>query len=294
METRANFALIGAFALAVVFAAFGFVFWFSGASQTAQYKTYEVHFNGSVSGLLRGGDVRFNGLKVGEVTQLAISEQDPSRVDVLVSIDRKTPVKTNTRARLEQAGFTGVSYVSLTGGTPGAEELRARQGETYPVIEGERSEFQNILENVQKLSSTATEVLDKVGKLLDANSQTISDTLRNTEKFTKALADNSGGIDSFIHDMSEISASMKPLPARIDKLLVAIDPKKLNSIATDIAGASANLRSFSGGGLKQYEQLAVDARKTLETVERAVRSLEKNPQQVIFGASPALPEYRGK
>jgi phospholipid/cholesterol/gamma-HCH transport system substrate-binding protein len=294
METRANFALIGAFTLAVVFAAFGFVFWFSGASQTAQYKTYEVHFNGSVSGLLRGGDVRFNGLKVGEVTQLAISEQDPSRVDVLVSIDRKTPVKTNTRARLEQAGFTGVSYVSLTGGTPGAEELRARAGETYPVIEGERSEFQNILENVQKLSSTATEVLDKVGKLLDANSQTISDTLRNTEKFTKALADNSGGIDSFIHDMSEISASMKPLPARIDKLLAAIDPKKLNSIATDIAGASANLKNFSGGGLKQYEQLAVDARKTLETVERAVRSLEKNPQQVIFGASPSLPEYRGK
>ncbi|WP_018264483.1 MlaD family protein [Methylosinus sp. LW4] len=294
METRANFALIGAFALAVVFAAFGFVFWFSGASQTAQYKTYEVHFNGSVSGLLRGGDVRFNGLKVGEVTQLAISEQDPSRVDVLVSVDRKTPVKTNTRARLEQAGFTGVSYVSLTGGTPGAEELRARTGETYPVIEGERSEFQNILENVQKLSSTATEVLERVGKLLDANSQTISDTLRNTEKFTKALADNSGGIDSFIHDMSEISASMKPLPARIDKLLVAIDPKKLNSIATDIAGASANLKNFSGVGLKQYEQLAVDARKTLETVERAVRSLEKNPQQVIFGASPALPEYRGK
>ncbi|WP_428989260.1 MlaD family protein [Methylocapsa aurea] len=294
METRANFALIGAFALAVVFAAFGFVFWFSGASQTAQYKTFELHFNGSVSGLLRGNDVRFNGLKVGEVTQLAISDQDPSRVDVLISIDRKTPVKTNTRARLEQTGFTGVAYVSLTGGTPGAEDLRAKPGETYPIIEAERSEFQNILENVQKLSSTATEVLDKVGKLLDANSQTISDTLKNTEKFTKALADNSGGIDSFIHDMSEISASMKPLPARIDKLLAAIDPKKLNSIATDIAGASANLKSFSGSGLKQYEQLAVDARKTLDTVERAVRSLEKNPQQVIFGASPGLPEYRGK
>lgn len=294
METRANFALIGAFALVVAFAAFGFVFWFSGASQTAQYKTFEVHFNGSVSGLLRGNDVRFNGLKVGEVTQLAISDQDPSRVDVLISVDRKTPVKTNTRARLEQTGFTGVAHVSLTGGTPGAGELRAKPGETYPVIEGERSEIQNILENVQKLSSSATDVLDKLGKLLDSNSQTISDMLKNTEKVTKALADNSGGIDAFIRDMSEISASMKPLPARIDKLLAAIDPKKLNSIATDIAGASANLKNFSGGGLKQYEQLAVDARRTLETVERAVRSLEKNPQQVIFGGGSALPEYRGR
>jgi phospholipid/cholesterol/gamma-HCH transport system substrate-binding protein len=38
----------------------------------------------------------------------------------------------------------------------------------------------------------------------------------------------------------------------------------------------------------------VDARKTLETVERAVRSIEKNPQQVIFGPTPSLPEYKGR
>lgn len=294
METRANFALIGAFTIAVVFAAFGFVFWFSGSSQTAQYRTYELLFRGSVTGLSRGSDVRFNGLKVGEVTQLAISEQDPSRVDVLVSIDKKTPVKTNTKARLEQSGFTGVSYVSLTGGTPGADDLRAQPGETYPRIQAERSEIQNILESVQHLSTRATDVLDKLGQVLDANSGSIAETLKNTEKFTKALADNSGEIDSFIRDMSEVGHSLKPLVGRIDKLLAAIDPKKINSIANDIAGASANIKNFSATGLRQYEQLAVDGRKAIDTLERAVRSLEKNPQQVIFGASPSLPEFRGR
>jgi phospholipid/cholesterol/gamma-HCH transport system substrate-binding protein len=294
METRANFALIGAFTLAVVLAAFGFVFWFSGPSQTAQYKTYQIVFAGSVSGLSRGGAVEFNGLKVGEVTQLAISQEDPSRVDVLVSIDKKTPVKTNTRARLDQAGFTGVKTVALVGGTPGAPDLDVTSGQTYPRIEAERSEIQNILESVQRLSTKATDVLQKVDELLAVNSEAIAGTLKNAEAFTKSLADNSGNIDAFIRDAAALGKSLKPLPERLDKLLAAVDPKKLNSIAADIAGASANLRSFSSGGLKQYEQLAVDARKTLDTVERAVRSLEKNPQQVIFGASPALPEYRGK
>lgn len=294
METRANFALIGAFTIAVVVAAFGFVYWFSGPSQTALYKTYQIVFPGSVSGLARGSAVEFNGLKVGEVTQLAISEEDPSRVDVLVSIDKKTPVKTNTKARLDQAGFTGVKTVALVGGTPGAPDLQTLQGQTYPRIQAERSEIQNILESVQRLSARATDVLEKIDQVLDANSESIAATLKNTEKFTKSLADNSGEIDAFIRDMSEVGHSLKPLPGRIDKLLAAIDPKKINSIANDIAGASANIKNFSATGLRQYEQLAIDGRKAIDTLDRAVRSLEKNPQQVIFGASPPLPEYRGR
>jgi phospholipid/cholesterol/gamma-HCH transport system substrate-binding protein len=294
METRANYALIGAFTIAVVFAAFGFVFWFSGPSQTAQYKTYLIVFNGSVSGLSRGGAVEFDGLKVGEVTQLAISEEDPGRVDVLVRIDKKTPIKIDTKARLEQTGFTGVKTVALFGGTPRAPVLVAEPGHPYPRIEADGSELQNIIDSVQRLSKKATDALEKIDKLLDANSSAIAETLKNAETFTKALADNSADIGSAMRDMAELGRSLKPIPERLDKLLAAVDPKKINSIATNIAGASANLKNFSVSGLKQYEQLAVDARKTLDTVERAVRSLEKNPQQVIFGATPSLPEYKGR
>jgi phospholipid/cholesterol/gamma-HCH transport system substrate-binding protein len=294
METRANYALIGAFTIAVVFAAFGFVYWFSGPSTTAQYKTYQIIFSGSVSGLTRGASVEFDGLKVGEVTQLGISEEDPSRVDVLVSIDKKTPIKIDTKARLEAAGFTGVKTVALVGGTPRAPVLVAAPGQSYPRIEAERSDLQNIIDSVQRLSMKATDALDKIDKLLDVNSATITQTLKNAETFSKALADNSENIGSVMTDMAALGRSLKPIPERLDKLLAAIDPKKLSSISTDIAAASSNLKTFSGGGLKQYEQLAVDARKTLETVERAVRSLEKNPQQVIFGASPGLPEYKGR
>ncbi|MGB7045919.1 MAG: MCE family protein, partial [Methylocella sp.] len=61
METRANYALIGVFTLAVIAAAFGFVLWFSGAEKPGGRKTYKIIFNGSVSGLTNGGAVLFNG-----------------------------------------------------------------------------------------------------------------------------------------------------------------------------------------------------------------------------------------
>ncbi|PPD43445.1 MAG: mammalian cell entry protein [Methylocystis sp.] len=301
METRANYALIGAFTLAMIFAAFGFVYWFSGPVQSGRQQIFQIVFSGSVSGLSRGSSVLFNGVKVGEVTHLAISEKDPSKVDVLIKIDERTPVKTNTRARLETRGFTGVADVLLVGGTPGAPDLVAGPGEKYPQIQAERSEIQNLLGNVQSLSTKAAEVLVKIDKLLDDNQGTINGTLKNAEAFTKSLADNSAQISSFIKDASDVAHSLKPVAGRLDKVLAAgeqtikaIDPKKLKTITGDMAGATTNLKKFSATGLRQYEQLAIDARKAVDTLEQAIRTIERDPSQVLWGPSQTAPEYRGQ
>jgi phospholipid/cholesterol/gamma-HCH transport system substrate-binding protein len=301
METRANYALIGAFTLAAAVAAFLFVYWFSGPSQLGKQETYQIVFTGSVSGLTRGSSVLFNGVKVGEVTHLGISEQDPSKVDVLVRIDSRTPVKTDTRARLETRGFTGVSDVLLVGGTPGAPRLTAQKDQKYPLIQAERSEIQNLLGNVQNLSTKAAEVLTKLDRLIDDNGASITATLKNAEKVSKSLADNSASIASFIQDASAVAQSMKPVAARLDKVLAAgekliasIDPKQIKAITGNIVGASERINRFAATGLREYEQLAVDGRKAVDTFDRTLRSVEKNPSQFIFGASPSVPEYQGR
>ncbi|MGD9539921.1 MlaD family protein [Methylocystis sp.] len=301
METRANYALIGAFTLAAAVAAFLFVYWFSGPSQLGKQETYQIVFTGSVSGLTRGSSVLFNGVKVGEVTHLGISEQDPSKVDVLVRIDSRTPVKTDTRARLETRGFTGVSDVLLVGGTPGAPRLTAQKEQKYPLIQAERSEIQNLLGNVQNLSTKAAEVLTKLDSLIDDNGASITATLKNAEKVSKSLADNSASIASFIQDASAVAQSMKPVAARLDKVLAAgekliasIDPKQIKAITGNIVGASERINRFAATGLREYEQLAVDGRKAVDTFDRTLRSVEKNPSQFIFGASPSVPEYQGR
>ena len=106
METKANYTLIGAFTLGIIASAFLFVFWFSG-TRDEHRNVFSVIFSGSVSGLSRGSQVLFNGLRVGEVTAIDIMESDPSRVEALISISPRAKVTSDTRARLEFQGLTG-------------------------------------------------------------------------------------------------------------------------------------------------------------------------------------------
>ena len=84
METRARYALIGLFMLAVIAASFGFVYWLENKGGFSQRETYLVKFQGSVSGLLVGSAVLFNGLRVGEVTELGLQADAPQDVTATV------------------------------------------------------------------------------------------------------------------------------------------------------------------------------------------------------------------
>src|SRR6478609_12207266 len=146
METRANYALIGLFTLAVLAAGFFFVFWFSGKDAGGKTQTYRIIFTGSVSGLSRGANVLYNGLKVGEVTSLSFATNDPNRVVARVDIDASTPMNVDTRARLEFQGLTGVASVQLSGGRPDSAPLDTKDPSKPPIIYADRSDFQDLLE----------------------------------------------------------------------------------------------------------------------------------------------------
>ncbi|MGH6841559.1 MAG: MlaD family protein, partial [Methylocella sp.] len=166
METRANYALIGVFTLAVIAAAFGFVIWFSGTEKPGGHQTYKITFTGSVSGLSVGGAVLFNGVRVGAVTKIDLLPQDPSSVVALIDVDANVPVRTDTKARLEYTGFTGVASVALTGGAPDAPSL-ATSPKHPGVIVAERSEFQDIVAMARQVANQASDFFTKANSLLD-------------------------------------------------------------------------------------------------------------------------------
>jgi len=116
METRANYAMIGLFTLGVIMAGFVFVWWAAGRDTRSQLP-YRIQFSGSVSGLSRGSFVLYNGLKIGEVSSIALSPSDPGKVIAWITVDGATPINDDTRARLEFQGLTGVASIQMTGGT---------------------------------------------------------------------------------------------------------------------------------------------------------------------------------
>lgn len=306
METRANYALIGVFTLAVIAAAFGFVLWFSGAEKPGGRTTYKIVFTGSISGLSEGGVVLFNGVRVGAVTKIDLVPQDPSRVFALIDVDAKVPVRADTKARLEYTGFTGVASVALTGGALDAPPLPTSPKKPG-VIVADRSEFQDLVEAARRIAIQASDFFTKTNRLIDDNAASLTATVKNAEKFSDALAANSDGLKDFMGVIADFGKSIKPLTAKLEVLArdaddvvkgeVAAAAKSIKKAADDLDSRmkeiAANINRFSGSGLRQYEALAVDGRKTLEQINQAVRSIENNPQQFLFGKSPQIPEYSG-
>jgi phospholipid/cholesterol/gamma-HCH transport system substrate-binding protein len=295
METKANYVLIGAFTLAVIVGAFMFVLWFSGASKTAEHKTYRIVFTGSVSGLSRGSSVLFNGLNVGAVTAISILAKDPSKVAALIDIAGSTPVKTDTKARLESQGLTGVAAIALTGGAETAAALEPGADGEPPTIEAERSDFQNLLENVQRLSGKADSVLEKADKLIGDNGPAITDTLKNVDAFSKALADNSSGVNAALSGVADLGKTLGPLSKRleglsddVDKLVKAVDADKVRGVVDNVQKFSATLANNQGhldGILTDTAALAKKLNETAGQLDGAlgdIRNLAKaiDPQKI--------------
>jgi phospholipid/cholesterol/gamma-HCH transport system substrate-binding protein len=129
METRARYVLIGLFTLAVTLAAFTFVYWMENAGGIGQRTQYRVRFSTPVSGLMSGSVVMFNGIRVGEVTGLKLDRKDPRQVEVVISVDPSTPVRTDTLVTIEFQGLTAVPAIFLSGGSPGAPAVEGKGGD---------------------------------------------------------------------------------------------------------------------------------------------------------------------
>ncbi len=298
METRANYALIGLFTLAVIFGAFGFVYWFTSGGQQATRKDYVVHFSGSVSGLSNGGSVLFNGLKVGEVTELGLMQKNPGQVYAKISVDARTPIKSDTTAKLEYGGLTGVASVSLLGGSASAPALPEGG-----VINAAPSELQDLLQMAQKLSVKADGFLDRANKLIDQNSSSFKSSLDHINTLTGNLADSSANLKATINavDPAKVRAIINNADQSMAKVNALLGTGQGKTMIADISKAarsikklSDSLTKFANTGLKQYQGLAVQGRKTLQEIDRTAKMLRRDPQSIIFGPKPELPVYNGR
>ena len=128
MEDRAKYVLVGLFTFAVILGAFGFVYWLHATSGTKDTMAYRVIFSGAVTGLRPGAPVLFNGIRVGEVSELKLTD-NPAEVAAILAVGPKTPVRSDTTVTLDYAGLTGIASVSLKGNlgsAPPLETVRRR------------------------------------------------------------------------------------------------------------------------------------------------------------------------
>jgi len=201
METRAPFVIVGAFVLAAIAALFGFVYWLQNTGGLGPRSTYHVQFEGSVPGLLVGAAVLFNGIRVGEVSELGLAPGKPRGVNATISVASTTPVRADTKVGLEFQGLTGVPVVTLEGGM-----LVANTGEV-PTLIAEPGAGQG-------MTQAARDALRKVDSVLTENSGALKDTIANFRVFSEGLARNTGKLDGIVAGLERMTGATAP-PTKI-------------------------------------------------------------------------------
>lgn len=209
METRAPYAVIGLFVLAAIGAVFGFVYWLNNAGSLGERRTYRVQFDTPVSGLLVGAGVLFNGIRVGEVTELKLPQGKPKQVVATISVAVGTPVKPDTKAGLEFQGLTGVPVIALEGGSEGDKPTA---GDLVLLADPAAS---------QSMTLAARNALVRVDSLVAENSSGVRDIVANLKTFSEALARNSDRIDGILTGVEKMTGAGPATPPKTNYDLAA-------------------------------------------------------------------------
>jgi phospholipid/cholesterol/gamma-HCH transport system substrate-binding protein len=246
-----------------------------------------------VTGLGRGSSVLFNGLRVGEVTNIELQPDDPRRIYAVIQVGNTTPLREDTRARIEAQGLAGVVALQLIGGDPAAPILRAKPGEPMPTIIAERSEIQDIIETVRNVAQKADTMLTSFDGLIKQNATPISNTVRNVERFSKALGDNAGGLDKLMASFGSIAETIQPLSQKLQSLSEELTGVVRSVDREKIAGIVENLDKFTGalgGSSADVAKVVKDAASISAKLDRAADQVEgvlKAAQTFLATASGA-------
>jgi phospholipid/cholesterol/gamma-HCH transport system substrate-binding protein len=294
METRANYVLIGVFTLAVVVGVFGFVYWFQNIGGTGERAFYRVQFEGSVSGLRTGATVLFNGIKVGEVTELKLDPKKPKQVIAGISIDKNVAVRDDTEIGLEFQGLTGISALSLKGGDPAKPALVGAKSakDDQPLLIAPPGATQDV-------TQAAREALRKVQDLIEDNQKSIKSALENIDKFSATLVRNSDHIDNSLASIDKFTGALGRNADRIDNIVVGLENLTggKDGKAGDINEAARSIKTLADNLDKRTEELtgyigrlAKTGTRTLTTIDKAAKNFDADPSRIIWGGAPPAPK----
>jgi phospholipid/cholesterol/gamma-HCH transport system substrate-binding protein len=273
METKANYIVTGLFTLAVIVGAFGFVFWFQRVGGSSEDIAYRVVFDGSVAGLRTGADVTFNGIRVGEVAGLGLDAHDPRKVVAFLKLNSAVPVRADTKVGLTFQGLTGLAEVSLTGGSTDAAPLVAQAGQPP-----------NLYANADAtadVTQQARDVLAHIDGMVAENETALHLSLRNIETVTSTLAENSQRLDKVMAGLETLTGGSDG-NGQIGKAADSIR-RLADDLDKQTTEMSSGLTQFSNTGLKQFEAFAVDGRRTLAELQKAIQNIDQHPNRLIFG-----------
>lgn len=300
MNTSTRYTWVGFFVLTMVFLAVAIFIALTFGHRKEDKKGYTTYMREEVSGLSVQSPVRFNGVKVGYVSDIALNRKDPQQVKITMMLEPGTPVTTATIATLNAQGITGIVYVGLKALSQSAPPLLS-EGSAYPVIPSQPSLFLRLSSAVQEVTRSVKALSTDIRKVFDhQNREALEHTLQNLNQVTAMLAANSHQMSGSLDDMhrllnnsAQASQQFPLLVRQLQKTVASVDhlvsglgqsghqaASAIAKAADSVRAVSVNLTPHVGRVMQRLDQLTL-------TLQHAGDQLQQNPAVVIRGTTPA-------
>ncbi|HUZ13817.1 MAG TPA: MlaD family protein [Caulobacteraceae bacterium] len=300
MERNANYAVVGVISTVLLIALIVFIFWLTNFALSAQYDTYDIVFHGPIQGLSKGGDVQFNGIKVGDVSDIRLDKTDPDLVIAVVKVGSDTPVRADSVATLEPQGITGVNYIQITAGTLARPLLKdtVAPGVT-PTIEAKGGTISTLLAGGGTVLQSAVETLDRVNRVLsDENIRKITAMIGDMQAVTAELRERKSIIadaDKTLQSADQAAQQFRQL-AKSGQTLIDTNGKqslaKITAAAAQMQAAAAEAHEmlsklqgpttdFATHGLPRLASAITSVQDAAQNLNRLVSQIRRNPRGFI-------------
>ena len=312
METRSNHVLVGTVVLALLIGLLLFSVWIVGFN-TEKRRCFDVYFSQGVGGLNRGSNVSYNGVPVGQITQISLLPKRPEFVWVRIEVNEQTPVLQGTTAQIKGVGFTGVSEIQLEGAAAGAAPLTRVGPQGCPVIPASAGGLGALLNSAPELLDRIQRLTERLTELLsDKNQNAIADILENVQRTSEVLAQRAPELADTMTDVRFaarnagiaaekagrlidsidrlVNEDVRPAAADLRRTMASIERTTAN-LDTLLADARPGVQNLTKTTLPEVNRLVRDLRELTANLEGFSQRLDQGGVTGVLG-SPKLPDHK--
>lgn len=278
MEVKPNYVIAGSFVFGLLLAALIAVLWMAKIDFQGRALTYDILFEGSVTGLRENEQVRYHGLPIGYIKSLAVDQRNPERILVRVKITEPALIREDTIASIEAKGLTGTGYIQIEGGSRESPLLRAKEGERYPIIKSRQSKIEilfsdapKVLRRIYKLTGTLNRFFDDETRM--AFKEVMFETRHSLKALQKSFEDFTLQMHSMKDDFHVVMGKFKDSAGIFND--TAIEFKKM------LEGNREAIEGFTHTSLYEFSKLISETHDSVQGITRIVSQLERSPGDFI-------------
>jgi phospholipid/cholesterol/gamma-HCH transport system substrate-binding protein len=297
MENRAYAIAAGLFTILLAVAVFITAKWLTGGAVARD--VYELVSPFPVTGLNPRGTVRYRGVEVGRVETMRLNPENQREILVRVLVDRDVKLTKSSYAQLGFQGVTGIAHVQLEDdGT--SQEVLATSALDPARIPVRQSFLDQLTRSSETLLASFNETANRVNAVLSPeNQERLARLLENLNASTQRLDGLMADFQVMARALPGVVAEASQTLKRAESVMARLGAddgalERFARAADQIGATSRELGdAVSANAVPRIVQLTEEMTRSTRNLDRLVRSLEEQPQSLVFGR-PAPPPGPGE